>query len=190
MDEPGNKKQAEARAYQLFETLFAAEPGKVFTESHTFNGDIYHGFDDEIGLQILRAEPDLLVEKAQTNIEYFEMLSKAFAHSLINNLDIPQSARTFMADYLLNPKIKPPKKSGRPSNNDFNKTLRLALHELKSAGIPPSRNDVVSPGFSPNGTDIIIKILKDLGQLGKHYQTNLQRRYYREMTKFNSKTDR
>ena len=89
MDEPGNKKQAEARAYQLFETLFAAEPGKVFTESHTFNGDIYHGFDDEIGLQILRAEPDLLVEKAQTNIEYFEMLSKAFAQSRATIVILP-----------------------------------------------------------------------------------------------------
>ena len=189
MDEPGNKKQAEARAYQLFETLFAAEPGKVFTESHTFNGDIYHGFDDEIGLQILRAEPDLLVEKARTDIEYFKMLSEALAHSLMNNLDIPQSAKTFMADYLLNPKIKPPMKSGRPGNDDFNKTLRLALCALKDAGIPPSRNDSFYLGGDKIGVDIIVEILEDLGRLGDYHQNNLQRRYYREIKKFRSKTD-
>ena len=192
MDELETENQTKARALatQLFTDLFAAEPGKVFTQSHTFNGEVYHGFYYEIGCQLLKANPELLVEKARTDIEYFKMLSEALAHSLMNNLDIPQSAKTFMADYLLNPKIKPPMKSGRPGNDDFNKTLRLALCALKDAGIPPSRNDVFKDGFSPNGTDIIIKILKDLGQLGEHYQTNLQRRYYREMKKFNSKTDR
>jgi len=189
MGEPEDKKQAEARAYQLFETFFAAEPGRVFTETRTLNGEVYHGFDDEIGLQMLQAEPDLLVEKAKINIEYFDLLSKAFAHSLTNDLDIPQSVKTFMADYILNPKIKPHKKSGRPSNNDFNKTLRLALNELKNAGIPPSRNDAFSSLAIPNGTDIIMKILKELGHEGEHHQTNLQRRYYREMKRFNSKTD-
>jgi len=189
MGEPEDKKQAEARAYQLFKTFFAAEPGRVFTETHTLNGEVYHGFDDEIGLQMLQAEPDLLVEKAKINVEYFDMLSKAFAHSLTNDLDIPQSVKTFMADYILNPKIKPHKKSGRPSNNDFNKTLRLALNELKGAGIPPSRNDAFSSRAIPNGTDIIMKILKDLGHEGEYRQTNLQRRYYREIKKFNLKTD-
>jgi hypothetical protein len=190
MDEPQDKKQAKARAYQLFKTLFAAEPGRVFTETHTLNGKVYHGFDDEIGLQMLQAEPDLLVEKAKINVTYFDMLSKAFAHSLTNDLDIPQSVKTLMADYILNPKIKPHKKSGRPRNNDFNKTLRLALNELKSAGIPPSRNDAFSSRAIPNGTDIIMKILKDLGHEGEHHQTNLQRRYYREMKRFNSKANR
>ena len=113
MDELETEKQTKARAhaYQLFVDLFKAEPGKVFAQSHTFNGEVYHGFYDEIGCQILRAEPDLLVEKARTDIEYFKMLSEALAHSLMNNLDISQSAKTFMADYLLNPKIKPPIKS-------------------------------------------------------------------------------
>ena len=69
MGEPEDKKQAEARAYQLFETFFAAEPGRVFTEIHTLNGEVYHGFDDEIGLQILQAEPDLSVEKAKISVE-------------------------------------------------------------------------------------------------------------------------
>jgi len=191
MDDLETEKQTKARAhaYQLFVDLFKAEPGKVFAQSHIFNGEVYHGFYDEIGCQILRAEPDLLVEKARTDIEYFKMLSEAFAHSLTNDLDIPQSVKTFMADYILNPKIKPHKKSGRPSNNDFNKTLRLALNELKGAGIPPSRNDAFSSRATPNGTDIIMKILKELGHEGEHRQTNLQRRYYREMKRFNSKTN-
>ena len=46
MDEPQDKKQAKARAYQLFKTLFAAEPGRVLTETHTLNGKVYHGFDE------------------------------------------------------------------------------------------------------------------------------------------------
>ena len=191
MDELETEKQTKARAhaYQLFVDLFKAEPGRVFAQSHTFNGEVYHGFYDEIGCQILRAEPDLLVEKARTDIEYFKMLSEALAHSLMNNLDIPQSAKTFMADYLLNPKIKPPMKSGRPGNADFNKTLRLALCALKDAGIPPSRNDSFYLGGDKIGVDIIVEILEDLGRLGDYHQTNLQRRYYREIKKFRSKTD-
>ena len=179
-----NQIKARARAYQLFESLYQAEPEKAFIQIWTFNGEIYYGFDEEIGYQLLLADPDLLIEKARISAESFEMLSKGLAHALINDLTIPKSAKIFIAEYLINPKARPPMKVGKRSDKDFNMTLRLALINLNEAGIPPSRNDATDPDHNETGIDIILEILNELGELGDRDHENLQRLYFRIIKRY------
>jgi hypothetical protein len=186
MVNPGPEKLIKARedAYKVFKNLFDEEPGKAFIQIWSLNGEMYCGFDDEVGYHLLEADPNLLVKEAYENGEGFNMLTKAVAHALSNDLEIPKPAKIFIADYLLNPKIRPPMKAGKPSNYAFNWTLRLALLGLAAAGVPPSRNDATYLGHDETGIDIVLEILQELNQLGDRNHENLQRLYFRTMKKF------
>lgn len=124
---------------------------------------------DAMKLQLLQSQgsymilesPDELLEKAESDPDYFDALRFGSATHLYLGNSLPVAVRHWLAEYLQGKKKRPRRASGRGSSIGWHINIAVAVDILVGAGMTATRN-VTSDETS--ACDAVACALSELGQ--------------------------
>ena len=159
--------------------------GEGFAEVYLIGDKLVVGTSQEISYKLMiELDTEHLIADAKTDHETFELVLKGAAFAIREKLHLPREISLFIADYLMNEKIRPKRTGGTKEDFDFNWTVRLAMRELIKAGIKPTRNEGTPEENVKCGIDIIREVLEDLGVTRSRSYDSLRKLWERTEDKY------